>query len=259
MADNSDRDSSPAIRVQAAVKKMFDISENESIARTWSKAFGIEGQNRLLRFLASYTEQVEAVEKALKARGAPSDLYAPCLKHVRLLAHVENLSQAWQGVKKDRLKPETLLALSWIVFYLPREEVQVPAETLESIKAQLADLEAMLTASDLGDFLRSFIQERVTEIRAALEDYAIGGSAKVEDVVRQGVGALQQHRAEIEQEAAASTEASSAVSKLKAAYRGCVSVLSDADKVRKGVSAVNAALSSEGARKAIAWMGEQLS
>jgi len=112
-------------------------------------------------------------------------------------------------------------------------------ETLEQLRQELDELDAILDSPDIPPELRTFVRKQARAIRDALVRFEINGVTPLQDAISLGIGELVRDQKAIQEAVDKSPEKGRGViSKLKNVYSRVVIVCGDAEKIRKGFEAL---------------------
>jgi hypothetical protein len=207
----------PAARLHRVYNKLVAQSGDYKMVQTWADVFDIDKsaphyEDDVNACVMALRSEIALTRKRLEALGAPADLTSPGFDRLRDVAAPGQLLSKWHGHRGNINPPECRKVFEWAEWALREEdELDMPAEDMKELRAELESLEAALRDTEMSPYLRDFIQRQVDTIRAALRVYGVQGARPLQDALQKVAGALTVERTRVEAEHAAAPEAAKGV------------------------------------------------
>jgi hypothetical protein len=187
---------SAAIRVNAILERAARNHDSVSTQAALAKILEIEtsdsqdSQDAISNAVGELRAEIRRVETVLKEYETPKELRDLPIQSALALTSPLHIANAWMQNRGNQLRPEVLVAWSWVAFFLPSIDDKVTEEALHALELELAEL---MTAADVDGVpteLRSFIIRQADKIRKALRRYRVEGVEPLKEVISTGMGDL---------------------------------------------------------------------
>ncbi len=134
-------------------------------------------------------EEFTSLRNQLKNKELPEHLYKSELEKIEQAISTHALAGQWKGFCQY-LTPEVFLALKWSTEVLQENEQAIDQNTWDDLANQLAELEVLLSSSELPDPVVELVNKHIRIIRKSLRNYGVKGIEGIEDAVYQMAGEL---------------------------------------------------------------------
>ena len=176
-----------AERLLKIYDELIPISKESSMRQVWASVFELNEsdqdlEDNLVKLLTAVREQVDKTRTSLTAYGVPDDLTHPGFARLKETASATNLNAAWSAMKQSIQSPECRLSFAWSAWVLSKEsESELNNEGLLELLNELRDLEAKILETDMSPKLRSFLQQKIKDIKNAILLSKVEGSQSIKD------------------------------------------------------------------------------
>jgi len=177
-----------------------------NMRQVWTSVFELNEseqdlEDNLVKLLTAVREQVDKTRTSLTTYGVPDDLTHPGFARLKETASATNLNAGWSGMKQSIQTPECRLSFAWSAWVLSKEsESELNNEGLLELLNELTDLEAKILETDMSLKLRSFLQQKIKDIKNAILLSKVEGSQSLKDTFDSIVGSIITVDAEILEE-----------------------------------------------------------
>lgn len=202
-----------AARLHRIYDQLVAQSADVQMVRTWAKVFEIDTESPhyeddVTACVMALRSEIGLTGKRLEEIGAPASLTSPGFERLREVAAPGRLHSKWHSYRGNIVSPECKKIFEWAEWALREDaELEMPADNMRELQAELASLEVALKDTEVSPYLRDFIQRQVDTIRAALRVYVVQGARPLEDALQKVAGAYTVERTRVEAEHAAAPEA----------------------------------------------------
>jgi hypothetical protein len=175
-----------AHRLDQVLTEAAGLNESMNTMEGWARACGIYENNpqagnlqalavEVAHMVGLLREQTEEVYSNMRGTQVRTQQYESAIRNILNALDISNLNNHW-GAYRQYLIPETLVVLRWCADTLPCEEEVIDPEDLEELDREAGELGANVEASDLPDYVKSFVLEQVSIIKRVIRDYPIIGA-----------------------------------------------------------------------------------
>ena len=204
----------PASRLNDLVQFFHSANPHAAIKEAWEKYIDPTTtqltEDEVLDVIQAVLAEIRAMEAKLKEISAPENLYTDCVTQLRAGFSPTQLATPWSTHQAQMVKRATPLTLQWAAWALSQfDENEISEESMESLRASMAEQEKLLQETNLPVGLREMLERQTVGLRRALHLYKIQGIAPVQKVVSDSIGEL----ATASQDLVAEVEASSSAVK----------------------------------------------
>lgn len=180
--------------------------------------------------------ELKVVTSALDAHRVPTILVEPYMASL-----YQALSLVYLHQNRDStiqfLDAPTMLSLHWYSHILPDEDLVPSDEVMESLKHQVAELEAALAQEGIPPAFRSYATALTESLKSAIRMFPIQGVAPIRSAVRQAVADAHFEEDALKAELEASNDqpqVQTLRSKLSAVLKTAATTTGDIEKVARG-------------------------
>lgn len=229
----------PAARLLATHNALKLISDEKlSMGKVWAQVFKLDDkhhENDVYVCLLALRSQIDLARARLTAIGVPEQLLRYGFQRLNETASPTQLPHGWNSLRAKLVAPECGAEFAWAAWALRDEdEEEMPAEEMQALNAELAELEGSLAGAEISAYLREFITHQIDAIRAALRVYPIRGAKPLQDALKQVAGSYTIEKGRLEKEqASAPAEAKGLLAKTVGIVEKTAKVCDNLDKIKK--------------------------
>jgi hypothetical protein len=195
-----------AERLLKIYDQLVAIRQSVAMRQVWAVVFELNEQDKdfednLVELLTAVRKQVDKSKVSLSAYGVPEDLTDPGFSMLKDTASTSRLDIPWDSLKGNIQAPECRLSFAWSAWVLNKEsESELNNEGLLELLNELTDLETKILETDMPPKLRSFLKQKIKDIKNAILLSKVEGSQSLKDTFDSIVGSIITVDAEILEE-----------------------------------------------------------
>lgn len=195
-----------AERLLKIYDQLVAIRQSVAMRQVWAVVFELNEQDKdfednLVELLTALRRQVDKTKVSLSTYGVPEDLLHPGFSRLKDTASTSKLDIPWDSIKGNIQAAECRHAFTWSAWVLSKEsENELNNEGLLELLTELRDLEAKILETDMSLKLRSFLQQKIKDIKNAILLSKVEGSQSIKDTFDTIVGSVILADAEIVEE-----------------------------------------------------------
>lgn len=180
--------------------KIYDqlVVARQSVAmrQVWAGVFELNHQDadfedNLVELLTAVRKQIDKTKVSLSSHGVPEDLLQPGFSRLKNTASASQLDTGWDSLKGNIQAPECRQVFAWSAWVLSNEsEGELNYEGLTELLNELKLLEQKILETEMSHKLRSFLQQKIRDIKNAILLSKVEGCESIKDTIESIIGSI---------------------------------------------------------------------